>query len=82
MQMPELHGPSIFYTQDWQAAYESVVRLAGLEPETGVMGHGRAVLGAKMRVALHRLARAFAPVAVPQHGRYAERPARPDDGTA
>lgn len=81
-QAPEMHGPPMYYTQDWQAAHETVVRLAALEPETVVTGHGRAMQGAEMREALHRLAREFETVAVPQHGRYAEHPTRPDDGSA
>lgn len=42
-QRPELHGPPMYYTQDWTAARLSVERLAALEPELVVTGHGRAM---------------------------------------
>lgn len=82
-QKPELHGPPMYYTQDWEASRESVVRLAGLEPEVVVTGHGRAMQGEPLREALHALARDFDRIAVPREGRYVESPTRPDGaGTA
>lgn len=77
-QEPELHGPPMYYTQDWEASRESVRRLATLEPETAVTGHGRALQGEPLRTALHALARDFDRVAVPEDGRYVRDPARPD----
>jgi hypothetical protein len=38
--------------------------------------------GAAMREALGRLAADFDALAVPEHGRYVDHPARPEDGTA
>jgi hypothetical protein len=38
--------------------------------------------GPQMRDALHRLARNFEQVAVPKHGKYADSPARAEDGSA
>jgi glyoxylase-like metal-dependent hydrolase (beta-lactamase superfamily II) len=64
-QAPEMHGPPMYFTPDWGAARESVRRLAALEPELAVTGHGRAMQGAEMRAALHALARDFDTVAVP-----------------
>ncbi len=81
-QAPEMHGPPMYFTPDWQAAKESVRKLAALEPELAVTGHGRAMQGPEMREALHRLAREFDDVAVPKHGRYAGHPARAEDGSA
>ena len=81
-QLPELHGPPMYYTQDWGQARASAERLAALEPEIAVTGHGRAMRGEAMRQALHALARDFDRVAVPEHGRYVGDPARPEDGTA
>ncbi|HEU4630455.1 MAG TPA: MBL fold metallo-hydrolase [Gemmatimonadaceae bacterium] len=69
-QKPELHGPPMYFTPDWPSARTSVERLAGLEPEILVSGHGRAMHGAAMRAALHALARDFDRVAIPEHGRY------------
>lgn len=79
VQRPELHGPPMYYTQDWAAARASVERLAALEPELAVTGHGRAMQGEGLRQALGRLAAEFDAVAVPEHGRYVDHPARPDD---
>lgn len=70
VQRPELHGPPKYYTTEWIAARDSVERLAALEPELAVTGHGRALAGEEMRVALHTLARDFDLIAVPAQGRY------------
>jgi hypothetical protein len=72
----------MYYTPDWMSARESVARLAALEPELVVTGHGPAMQGAGMREALHRLARDFDQVAVPKTGRYVGYSARPGDGSA
>ncbi|MDQ4075286.1 MAG: MBL fold metallo-hydrolase [Chloroflexota bacterium] len=72
VQRPELHGPPMYFTPDWDAARASVERLAALEPELAVTGHGPALRGAEMREALHTLARDFDRVAVPEQGRYVD----------
>jgi glyoxylase-like metal-dependent hydrolase (beta-lactamase superfamily II) len=72
-QEPEMHGPPMYYTPDWESAKASVQRLAALEPELAVTGHGRAMKGAHMRSALHALADGFDAIAVPDHGRYVRR---------
>jgi glyoxylase-like metal-dependent hydrolase (beta-lactamase superfamily II) len=82
LQKPEMHGPPMYYTQDWADARRSVELLASLEPEFVVCGHGHAMRGQEMRTALHALARDFDRVAVPEHGRYVTEPARPETGTA
>jgi len=71
-QEPEMHGPPMYYTPDWVSARESVQRLARLQPELVVTGHGRAMRGPMMRSALDRLAADFDEIAVPKHGRYVE----------
>ena len=78
VQKPEVHGPPMYYTQDWTAAEASVKLLAPLEPETVVTGHGPALHGAALRRDLHNLAADFKRRAVPAHGRYVGRPARAD----
>ena len=72
VQRPELHGPPMYFTPDWDSARESVRTLAALEPELVVTGHGRALHGHEMRDALHTLARDFDRVAVPGQGRYVD----------
>lgn len=79
-QRPELHGPPMYYTTDWTQAKESVARLAALQPELAITGHGRALRGPVMRAALQTLAREFERVAVPARGRYVAEPARADAG--
>ncbi len=69
-QKPELHGPPTYYTPNWDDAERSVKRLAALEPELAITGHGPPLRGAGMRAALHRLADEFREIAVPEHGRY------------
>jgi glyoxylase-like metal-dependent hydrolase (beta-lactamase superfamily II) len=80
LQKPEMHGPPMYYTPDWDSARESVRALATLEPELVVSGHGRALKGPEMRRALHTLARDFDEVARPKHGRYSSEPAHADAG--
>lgn len=82
MQLEELHGPPMYFTPDWESARQSVEKLAALEPELVVSGHGRAMRGANMRSALHTLARGFDKIAVPQNGHYVQEPARAEDGSA
>jgi len=69
-QKPEMHGPPMYFTPDWDHARTSVQKLAALEPEIVVTGHGQAMRGFEMRDALHLLARDFDRIAVPEHGRY------------
>jgi glyoxylase-like metal-dependent hydrolase (beta-lactamase superfamily II) len=77
-QRPELHGPPMYYTTDWDAARESVRELSALEPEIAATGHGRPLRGPLMREALQTLARDFAMLAVPRRGRYVNAPAVAD----
>jgi glyoxylase-like metal-dependent hydrolase (beta-lactamase superfamily II) len=81
-QRSEMHGPPQFITQDWVQSRTSVERLAALEPELVVTGHGHAMHGAEMRSALHQLAREFDEVAVPTRGQYVGYPAKPEAGSA
>lgn len=70
IQKPELHGPPMYFTPDWDSARTSVTTLAALEPEIAVTGHGRALRGLEMRHALHTLSQNFDQIAIPEHGRY------------
>jgi glyoxylase-like metal-dependent hydrolase (beta-lactamase superfamily II) len=81
-QEPELHGPPAYFTQDWDAARESVRTLAALRPDVVVPGHGRPMRGPGMRDALELLARDFDERARPAQGTYVDEPATPEDGSA
>jgi glyoxylase-like metal-dependent hydrolase (beta-lactamase superfamily II) len=81
-QRPELHGPPMYYTQDWDAARESVRTLAALQPELAITGHGRAMQGQGLREALDSLAQDFDRVAVPERGRYVDTPTSVANGSA
>ena len=81
-QRAELHGPPMYFTQNFQQARDSVQRLAALEPELVITGHGPALRGSKMRAALHALADNFDEVAVPEHGKYVLNPTDAASGTA
>jgi glyoxylase-like metal-dependent hydrolase (beta-lactamase superfamily II) len=82
LQEPELHGPPMYFTADFEKAAESVRDLAALDPEVVVCGHGHAMRGPAMRAGLQQLALDFERVAVPAKGLYVDRPARVEDGTA
>jgi glyoxylase-like metal-dependent hydrolase (beta-lactamase superfamily II) len=71
-QAPEMHGPPMYFTPDWASARASVEKLAALEPELAVTGHGRAMRGPAMRTALQTLALNFDQIAVPDQGRYVD----------
>jgi glyoxylase-like metal-dependent hydrolase (beta-lactamase superfamily II) len=79
---PELHGPPMYFTPDWERARASVQRLASLGPELVVTGHGPAARGEQMRRALGVLATDFDRIAVPESGRYVLHPATPESGSA
>jgi glyoxylase-like metal-dependent hydrolase (beta-lactamase superfamily II) len=71
-QRPELHGPPMYFTTDWDSARDSVRRLAALQPELAIAGHGRPLQGEELRRGLNILARDFDTIARPKHGRYVE----------
>lgn len=78
-QRPEIHGPPMYYTQDWASAAASVRTLAALEPRIVATGHGVPMRGPEMADALRELARDFENLAVPAHGRYVGRPVVADE---
>ncbi len=81
-QKSEMHGPPMYFTQDFDAAKHSVDILTNLEPELAVVGHGRAMRGQPLRDALHQLSREFYKVAVPEDGKYVKHPTKAEDGSA
>ena len=73
---PEVALPPTYYTCDWDSAYDSVQRLAELEPEVIAAGHGEPMSGREATDGLKRLAREWP---APTHGRYVHRPAMTDE---
>jgi len=74
-QRPELHGPPAYFTTDWEAARDSVERLAALHPAVVATGHGPPLPGEDADRALTALATDFDRVARPSQGRYVHDPA-------
>lgn len=78
-QTPEVNGPPMYYTPDWEQAERSVRLLAALEPELAATGHGIPLGGPQLRDELRELAMHFRARAVPKHGRYVDGPALMDE---
>jgi len=72
----ELHGPPMRNSQDRTGARESVERLALLEPELIVTGHGQAMNGQALRDGLAALMLELDDRPGAEAGVYAQRPAR------
>jgi hypothetical protein len=68
----------MYYTPDWDSARESVRTLAEFQPDLVVTGHGRAMQGQQMRLALEVLARDFDRIARLREGRYTHERAKAD----
>lgn len=56
IQKQELHGPPAYFTPDTETAAESILKLAGLEPEALLTGHGIPMTGKNFRSDLTELA--------------------------
>jgi glyoxylase-like metal-dependent hydrolase (beta-lactamase superfamily II) len=76
-QKPEVRPPPAYFTPDWSAAFESLVRLRSLEPEMLASGHGRPAFGAELRSGLASLIEDFPNRGLPRHGRYVPRTPAP-----
>lgn len=66
----EISGPPRYLTTDWTAAWESVRRLAALQPDVAVTGHGRPVSGQVLSDGLKKLVNEFDRIAIPDYGKY------------
>lgn len=78
-QRPELNGPPAYYTSDWDAARDSVMRLAELRPSLIACGHGLPMAGDAVADSLARMALSFDRVARPKFGRYSRHGAVADE---
>lgn len=70
MQKKEVNGPPRYLTKDWEAAWNSVKKLAALQPEIVVSGHGQSMEGEELKEGLSRLAQDFQKLVIPDYGRY------------
>jgi glyoxylase-like metal-dependent hydrolase (beta-lactamase superfamily II) len=75
-QEQEVSRPPAYYTSDWEAARDSVQRLAKLNPMLLAAGHGVPMSGHEALEQLQQLAQDFP---VPDYGRYVDEPARSDE---
>lgn len=75
LQTEKVSRPPAYFTYDWDAAYQSVEKLAMLNPETVATGHGKPMSGNEMREELNHLYVNFYEEAVPSTGRYIDDPA-------
>ena len=66
-QPAELHGPPSYFTSDWEAAKQSVRKLAALAPKIVAPGHGKPLGGEDVAVSLRKLADDFERIAVPDN---------------
>src|SRR5579875_3076315 len=66
----EINGPPRYYTTDWNNAWESVKKLAALNPAYAVCGHGKPMSGEALTNGLHKLAEEFDKAAIPDFGKY------------
>jgi glyoxylase-like metal-dependent hydrolase (beta-lactamase superfamily II) len=78
-QQKKICGPPRYFTPDWALAYQSVKKLAKLEPEIVATGHGQPFKGEELHAGLEHLVEYFYEEAVPESGRYVHDPARASD---
>lgn len=65
-QEKEVNGPPKYLTPDWEAAFESVKKLAVLKPSIAVTGHGVPMSGAELSNGLEKLVDQFQQIALPK----------------
>jgi glyoxylase-like metal-dependent hydrolase (beta-lactamase superfamily II) len=69
-QAQEISGPPKYYTTDWDAAFESVKKLAALKPQIAVTGHGLPMSGEDLAESLNYLVEHFEEIGRPDSGKY------------
>lgn len=71
-QEQEISGPPRYFTTDWKASWESVKKLAALNPFVAVTGHGLPMTGELLSNSLTMLANEFDRMAIPDYGKFIE----------
>ncbi|MEG9294817.1 MBL fold metallo-hydrolase [Mangrovibacillus sp. Mu-81] len=69
VQKKEISGPPRYFTMDWEAAQESVGKIAALNPKSSVTGHGEVMAGVELERSLNMLAERFDELALPPNRR-------------
>ncbi|GAA4716171.1 MBL fold metallo-hydrolase [Brevibacillus fulvus] len=69
-QEQEISGPPRYLTTDWNAAKQSVMKLAALKPTVAVTGHGLPMSGQLLTDSLEKLVENFDQMAKPDYGKY------------
>lgn len=73
--MKQVWRPPAYFTQDWQAAFASIVELASLVPNAAITGHGLPMYGEQLCSQLEELIANWHDGVLPAHGRYIYQPA-------
>lgn len=66
VQKDKIKGPPAYFTQDWEDAKSSVVKLRDLHPSLAILSHGNPIGGEELQEHLNYLAEHFDEMAVPQ----------------
>ncbi|MGN7476336.1 MBL fold metallo-hydrolase [Solibacillus silvestris] len=66
-QEKEISGPPKYFTTDWNAAFESVKKLAALTPSLALTGHGVPMSGEELNKNLKKLVDNFDQIALPNN---------------
>lgn len=69
-QKQEIHGPPAYFTQDWEAAEQSVKKIEALQPEATITGHGLPMTGKELQSNLKILADNFRETEIPKNTNY------------
>lgn len=67
--LQHVYGPPAYFTEDWHIAEESVRKLAQLQPNMIIAGHGLPMKGTVMQEELEKLTSNFMELALPKHKR-------------
>jgi len=70
IQKEEVCGPPVYLTTNWSEAKASVEKLAALDPQILVPGHGTAMIATELKAGIETLLADWDNVAVPDHGRW------------
>jgi glyoxylase-like metal-dependent hydrolase (beta-lactamase superfamily II) len=73
-QKEEVHAPPGYFTMNWEEAGKSIRRVAQLNPQVVITGHGKPMSGEELKTELRELSEDFERDSIPEHGKYVEHP--------